>query len=144
VSVWTDIFLGIIALATLVMAVVQVLVASYAARLGQQVERLTRQVEQDIKPLLANLDAVSKDASRASSLAVAQIERVDRLMADVMRRVDETITIVQQLIIAPAREGRAVLSAVAAAIAAFREIASGGNRATRSSRVEDEDPLFIG
>lgn len=143
-SVWTDIFLGIIALATLVMAAVQVLVASYAARLGQQVERLTRQVEQDIKPLLANLDAVSKDASRASSLAVAQIERVDRLMADVMRRVDETITIVQQLIITPAREGRAVLSAVAAAIAAFREIASGGSRATRSSRVEDEDPLFIG
>ena len=106
-SVWTDIFLGIIALATLVMAAVQVLVASYAARLGQQVERLTRQVEQDIKPLLVNLDAVSQDASRASSLAVAQIERVDHLMADVMRRVDETITIVQQLIIAPAREGRA-------------------------------------
>jgi hypothetical protein len=145
VSAWTDIFLGIIALATLVMAAVQVLIISYAARLGRQVERLTRQVEDDIKPLLANLTAVSRDATRASSLAIAQIERVDHLVADVMRRVDETVTIVQQLIIAPAREGRAVLSAVAAVIAAFRGFTGGDERrGPRSSRVEDEDPLFIG
>lgn len=57
-SAWADVFLGVIAVATLVMAVVQVLVISQAARLGKQVERLARQVEEEIRPLLANLAAL--------------------------------------------------------------------------------------
>jgi hypothetical protein len=144
VSAWADVFLGVIAVATLVMAAVQVLVISLAARLGRQVERLTRQVEEEIRPLLANLAAVSRDASLASSRALAQIERVDRLVADVIVRVDETVTIVQQVITAPVREGRAILSAAAAVIAALRAVTGGGQQAPRPPRVDDEDPLFIG
>ena len=143
-SAWTDVFLGIIAAATLVMAAVQVLVIGLGARLARQVERLTRQVEDEIRPLLANLAAVSRDATLASSRALAQIERVDRLVADVITRVDETVTIVQQVITAPIREGRAVLSAVAATIAALRAFTAAGEEARRPTRVDDEDPLFIG
>ena len=143
-SAWADVFLGVIAVATLVMAVVQVLVISQAARLGQQVERLARQVEEEIRPLLANLAAVSRDATLASSRALAHIERVDRLVADVIVRVDETATIIHQVITAPVREGRAVLSVAAAAIAAFRAFTGGGRQAPRQPRVDDEDPLFIG
>jgi len=144
VSAWAVVFLGVIAVATLVMAVVQVLVVSHAARLGQQVERLARQVEEEIRPLLANLAAVSRDATVASSRALGQIERVDRLVADVMARVDETIALVQQVITTPVREGRAVLSAATAVIAALRAFTGGGQQAPRPPRVDDEDPLFIG
>ncbi len=139
-----DTFLGIIAVATLVMAAIQVLAIGLAARLARQVERLTRQVEEEIRPLLANLAAVSRDATLASSRALAQIERVDRLVADVIMRVDETVTIVQQVITTPIREGRAVLSAVAATIAALRAFTGEGEQARRPPRVDDEDPLFIG
>jgi hypothetical protein len=140
VTTSADVFLGVIALATLVMAAIQVGVIVFAARLAKRVERLANQVEHEIKPLLANLVEVSQNAARASSLAVAQVERADQLFATVTRRVDETFTLVQAAIITPAREGRAILTAVRATITAFRELRA----ARKRSRMEDEDALFIG
>jgi hypothetical protein len=134
------IFLGIIALATLVMAVIQVGVIVFALRVAKRVDALTSQVEHEIKPLLANLTEVGQNAVRASSLAAAQVERLDQLTANFTRHVDETFTLVQAAIIGPVREGRAMISAVRAAIAAFRELRAARARA----RMEDEDALFIG
>lgn len=136
-----SVFLGIIALATLLMAVIQVGAIVFASRLAKRVDRLADRIEQEIKPLLANLNEVGENAARASSLAAAQVERADRLFADVVRRVDETMTLVQGAILTPAREGRAVVTAVRAAVAAFRELRSAR---ARSMRHEDEDALFIG
>jgi predicted PurR-regulated permease PerM len=134
------VFLGVIALATLVMAAIQVGAIVFAARLAKRVDRLANQVEHELKPLLTNLAEVSQNAVRASSLAVAQVERADQLFATVTRRVDETFTLVQAVIITPAREGRAIFTAVRAAVAAFRELRA----ARKRSRMEDEDALFIG
>jgi predicted PurR-regulated permease PerM len=134
------VFLGVIALATLVMAAIQVGAIVFAARLAKRVDRLANQVEHELKPLLTNLAEVSQNAVRASSLVVAQVERADQLFATVTRRVDETFTLVQAVIITPAREGRAIFTAVRAAVAAFRELRA----ARKRSRMEDEDALFIG
>jgi hypothetical protein len=140
VTTSAEIFLGVIALATLVMAAIQVGAIVFAARVAKRLDRLADQVEHEIKPLLVNLTEVSQNAVRASLLAAAQVERADRLFANVTERVDETFTLVQTAIIAPAREGRAIISAVRAAVAAFRQL-----RAARArSRMEDEDALFIG
>jgi hypothetical protein len=139
---WSAFFLGLIAVATLIMAVIQVGVMLYAGRLARRVDRLTSLVEQDIKPVLENVNAISVSAARVASLAVAQAERADRLFADVSQRVDETVTLIQSVVVAPVREGRAVLAAVAAALAAFREIRQGSR--PRHAPLDEEDPLFIG
>ena len=81
-------------------------------------------------------------AARAAGLVVAQAERLDRLFADLVQRVDETASAIQNVVLVPAREGRAVLAAITAAIAALRELRS-GDRA-RTTAVDEEDPLFIG
>ncbi len=134
------VFLGIIAVATLGWALVQVGVLLFAMRMERRIQGLSAQLEHDIKPLLANLTEVSQKAVRASSLAVQQVERADRLFADTATRVDETITLVQAAIVAPAREGRALMTAVRAATKAFRELRAARVRA----RMEEEDALFIG
>src|SRR6185436_13417502 len=77
----------------------------------------------EIKPLLSNLNRVGEDAARAAQLAAAQVERVDQLFANVAMRVEDTAASLQSAIIAPAREGFAVLSGVRATFAALREIA---------------------
>lgn len=136
-----QVFLGVIALAALVIAIVQVGLILTVGRLAARVDRLATQVQTDIKPMLANVTQVSENAARASALAVAQVERADRLFEDVSRRVDETTRIVQSAIIAPAREGRAVVTAVRTAVSAFRELRAAR---ARSMRQEDEDALFIG
>ena len=133
-------FLGVIAVATFVMACIQVGIIVFALRLAKRVDAMANTVEREIKPLLASVNDVSQNAARVSSLAAAQMERADQLFATVTRRVDETFTLLQTAIIEPAREGRAIATGIRAAVAAFRQL-----RAARArTRIDDEDALFIG
>jgi len=135
------VLLGVIALSTLVMALIQVGVLVYAARLGRRLEALTGRLEQDIRPIIEAATAATANASTASSIALAQVERADRLLADLAVRVDETAASVQRGLLAPAREGRALLAGFTAGVAAIREM----RRAASQRRAnEEEDPLFIG
>jgi hypothetical protein len=141
VTEWGTVFLGVIAAATLAMAVVQVGVVIAAARLAKRVERLADEVHAEIKPLVARAHAIAQDAQRAASLAAAQVERVDAMMSDLARRVDETAGVLQRAIVAPVREGLAIIAGVKAGLALLR-----GSRpsAPGAGRVDEEDALFIG
>ena len=135
----TDLFLGIIAVATLVSAIVQVGVIVAAGLLVRRINRLANQVEQELKPLFTHLNAIGRDASRAASLAVAQVERVDRLLGDATRKLEQTLSTVQATIVAPAREGLALLSALRAAMEVLRD----RRGRARQRGGEEEDALFI-
>ncbi len=137
----SELFLGIIALATLLMAVLQAGAVVVVLRLAKRVERLADELHGEVKPLIARAHAIAEDASRAASLAVAQVERVDALMSDVTARVDETAAILQRAIVTPAREGLAIIAALKAGFAALRGLRSASGNATR---FEEEDALFIG
>ena len=76
-----ELFLGIIALSVLVMAVIQVGALVAGLRLARRVEQVSRQIDQDIKPLLTNLTEVASEAARAAALASRQVERVDALFS---------------------------------------------------------------
>jgi hypothetical protein len=141
VSTLGEVFLGVIAVATLAMAIVQVGVIVAAGRLARRVEELADRLEQDVKPLFGHLNAIGRDASRAAALATAQVERADQLFADVAVRIDQALNSVQTSLGMPAREGRAILSGFKAALQALRELRQNGR--SRQSRSEDEDALFI-
>ena len=81
-SVWAEVFLGVIAVATLAMAIVQVGVLVAAGRLARRVGRLLDQLE-------ARDEAVVRPSERHRPRRVAgggarhaQVERVDRLFTD--------------------------------------------------------------
>ena len=136
-----EVFLGVIAVATLAMAIVQVGVIVAAGRLARRVEELADRLELDVKPLFGHLNAIGRDASRAAALATAQVERADQLFSDVAIRIDQALNNVQNSLGIPAREGRALLSGFKAALQALRELRQNGR--SRQSRSEDEDALFI-
>jgi hypothetical protein len=138
--VWRDVFLGVIAVATLAIAIAQVGVIIAAGLMARRVGRMVDQLEREVKPLFGHLNAIGADAARAVALATQQVERVDILMADIAVRVEQTLNVVQSSIAAPAREGRAMMGAFRAAIQALREMRGGR---TRQGRGDDEDPLFI-
>jgi hypothetical protein len=141
VSGRAEIFLGIIAFATLAVAIGQLSVVVVAGLAARRVARLADRVEHELKPLFGHLDAIGRDAARAASLATAQVERADRLFSDVAVRIDEALNSVQTTIGTPAREGRALMSAFRAAFQAIREIRQNGR--SRQTRAEEEDALFI-
>ncbi len=137
-----DLFLGIIALGVVVMAAIQVGAIIVAARIARRVDRLATQIEQDIKPVFQNLHALTAEAARASALATIQVERADKLFGELAGRLDQTLTTLQSRVVAPAREGFAVLAGIRAALAALRDLREAGRR--RAAAVEEEDALFIG
>jgi hypothetical protein len=141
VSRWGEVFLGVIAVASLATAIVQIAVIVAAGRLARRVEALADQLEQDVKPLFGHLNAIGRDASRAAALATAQVERADRLFSDVAARIDQALNNVQTSLGLPAREGRALLSGFKAAFQALRELRQNGR--SRPARSEEEEALFI-
>jgi hypothetical protein len=100
-------------------------------------------VEREVTPLFGHLQTIGTEAARASALAAAQVERADKLFADVSQRIEETTAVVQAAVVTPAREGAAVLSGIRAALASLRQIGNAPRR-RRTGRGDDDDPLFIG
>ena len=138
--VWRDVFLGVIAVATLAIAVAQIGVIIAAGLMARRVGRMVEQIERDVKPLFGHLNAIGADASRAVALATAQVERADKLFTEFAGRIDQTLTVVQESIDRPVREGRAMMGAFRAAMQAIRELR---NARARQGRGDDDDALFI-
>jgi len=143
VSFWAEFFLGVIALATLTMAGIQVAVIVYGWSVARRVERLLTQVDQQMAPLTQNINAIARDAARISSMAVGQMERADKLVTDLAERIEHTSTTVQNAILRPLRDGAALLAGFRAALGVLRELTGRPGSGT-GPRSEDEDPLFIG
>ena len=117
-----ELFLGIIAFAVVVMAVIQVGAIVAGIRLARRVEQLTTQLDQEIKPLIANLTTLSSEAARAAALAAAQ-----------------------EFVTGPARQGMAIMAGAKAVFDAFRGLReSSRRRAASGPAVDDEESLFIG
>jgi uncharacterized protein YoxC len=146
VNTWSVVFLGVIAFSTLVMALIQVGAIVYSARLARRIELLLGKLEQDIQPMLERVTEISTEAARMSALATAQVERVDQLFAEIQDRTEHVMSVVQQAIVTPAREGAAFFSALRSTFAALRGLRSNGNgRQQPPTRgVEEDDALFIG
>ena len=145
---WPLIFLGIIAVATVVMALIQVGAAIALLRVAAQAQSTLSQahstlsmVQRDVQPLIARANEVAGEASKTMTLATAQAEKVDRLVTDLSKRIDETSVVVQQAIVTPAREGMAIVSGIKAALGALRRP---DFRGRPGRHADEEDPLFIG
>jgi len=136
----TEIFLGIIAVASLAIAVAQIGIVVVAGLAARRAARLIANVERELRPVFGHLDTIGREASRAAALAAVQVERADKLFGDVAVRVEQALNTVQTTIETPAREGRALLSAFRAAVQAVRELRQ--NRSGQG-RGDDEDALFI-
>ncbi len=140
-SGWSEVFLGVIAAATLALAIVQIGVFVAAGLAVRRITKLIAKVEEEMRPIFGHVNAIARDASRAAALATAQVERADQLFSDVAARVDQALNDVQASLGRPAREGRALFSAFKAAFQAIRDMRQQGRG--RQARGEDEDALFI-
>jgi hypothetical protein len=140
-----ELYLGVIAFAVMIMALIQVGAIVAGLRLAKRVDQLATQIDQEIKPLIANLTALTSEAARAASLAAKQAERFDRVFAELVQRVDVTLAAAQQFVTGPARQGMAIAAGVKAVIDSFRGLREASRRrAAARPAVEEEESLFIG
>jgi len=141
----SDVYLGVIAVSVLAMAVMQVTALVFVVLLVRRLIQLVTQVSDDVRPMLADLRSVAADASKAVSLGLAQVERVERLVGDVGTRIEATLALFEEKLLSPVREAMSVLAGIGAALSAFRR--GGPKREAReapAARDEGDEGLFVG
>lgn len=136
----STVFLGLIAAAVVVMALMQLAAVVFLARYAKRLMSITEDLQREITPLVGRVNAIAEEAHRATVLASKQVERVDLLVGDVTRRVQETGDAIQALVTRPMRQGGAVLTGLRAALTAL--LTTRPDR--RLDRDEEEDALFVG
>jgi hypothetical protein len=137
----TNVLLGIIAVGVLVMAVIQVAAIVFAMSAARRIGRVADRLERDLSPVVSNLQAITSEAARVTALAAAQMERTDRLFADLSRRAEQVMAAVPALL-GPAGKGLAFLNGIKAAVAAIYELRRSSRRGP--AHPDEEDALFIG
>ena len=136
---WQVVFLGIMAVALVVMAVMQIVTSLALLRASRQISDSVRDMQRDLRPLIDKATRMTDDAARLTAMALAQAERLDQVVTSLAARVEETVATVQDSIVKPMRQGGTAVAAFQAVLAAVREW-----KARSAASREDEGPLFVG
>ncbi len=144
---WAVVFLGIIALTSVVQAAFLIGLARAGQRLGQRLEALQKRVDEDIRPGLDNLTRVTRNLAEISDLAALQTQRISEVLSNTLDRVEETAEVVQRVVLrplAPLADVLAFIKGLRRGLQAYRELggASSESRAT-VHRDQDDEHLFI-
>jgi tetrahydromethanopterin S-methyltransferase subunit B len=116
----SELFLGVIAAATLVMAVIQAGLVIWGIVLVRRVSAAVEKMEGAVEPVLSRLDAVANEALVSMAAARSQMDRLEQMTSGVVYRLDQTVRQAQSYLLAPARQGAALLAGARAAVLAFR------------------------
>ena len=139
---WELVFLGIMAVALVGMAAAQVILAREATKMVRRASDTLSEFRRELQPIIGKLHQATDDAGRAALIARQQAERIDLVMGSTLERIDETVKLIQDVVVRPIRQGSALLAGVRAAIAVFRAVSPPRSR-PRSTR-DEEDAMFIG
>lgn len=132
--------LAAMAVALIVMAGVQIGVIVIALKASRQMTSAIEELRREVRPLAEKVHSLTDEASKVTSLARLQVERVDQFMTTTARGMDETFSLIQGLVSGPIRQGASVLTAVKAAMLIIRH----WQTRTGTGREPEEDPLFVG
>jgi hypothetical protein len=116
----SEVFLGVIAVATLVMALVQLCVLVAGIIAVKRMHEVLARVEDAARPVLAHVDDLVVDATASIAAVRVQIDRVEQQAVHVLKRTDQAVQRVQDYLVAPAREGIALAAGARAVFGAFR------------------------
>jgi ABC-type transport system involved in cytochrome bd biosynthesis fused ATPase/permease subunit len=126
----SEVFLGVIAVATGLMALVQIAVLIAALIAVKKATEVAARVEAAARPLIDHVDDLVVDTTESIAAGRAQIDRVEQQAMDVLARTDRAVHRVQDYLIAPARQGIAL---AAGARALFGALGAPLSRAFRST-----------
>jgi hypothetical protein len=145
---WGVVFLGVIALALAVQAGFMVALALAGLRLTRRLDALQAQLDGQIAPALKGVERISRNAAEISDLATVQARRIDVVLADTIEKVEDTVDVVQRLVVRPLRPVTnllAILRGLQRGIDVFLDLER-KERATRPAprrHSEDDEHLFI-
>jgi hypothetical protein len=144
---WGVVFLGIIALASIVQAAFLLGLALAGRRLSRRLHEIERRLDREIGPTLASVERVTRAAAEIADLATLQARRLDLVLADAILKVEETTATVQKLVLRPLRPLGSIvafLRGVQRGLEVYFRLAhSSPAEPRRRGHGEDDEHLFI-
>jgi hypothetical protein len=141
------VFLGVIALSSLIQGALLLMLARGGLRLNKRVKELQARFEAEVQPIIDDINVVSRNVTLVSDLATAQAQRIQDVIADTARKVEETRDEVKAVLAHPAAavgDLLAFLKGVRRGLEVYRQL-GGFEAQTRGSsrRYADDEHLFI-
>ena len=148
---WGVVFLGVIAVATLVQAAFMVGLALGGLRLFRRVEELQTRIDRELKPTLDHLSRITRNVAEVTDLATLQARRIDYFLADTVDKLEDLTSAVRNVVsrpLGPLADVLAFVKGLRKGIDAYRQLGGfessrrrGG--APRRAPAEDDEHLFI-
>ena len=98
---WGVVFLGVIALASLVQAGFLIGLTMGGKRLARRLDALNDRIDREIRPALDNLGRITRNVAEVTDLVTLQARRVDDLLADTIEKIEDTTGTIRRLILRP-------------------------------------------
>ena len=141
------VFLGVIALSSLIQGALLLMLARGGLRLSKRIQDLQARIEAEVKPILEDVSAVTANISQVSDLAAAQAQRIQDAIADTARKVEETRDEIRGVLAHPAAalgDAVAFLKGIRRGLEVYRQL-GGFEAQTRGSsrRYAEDEHLFI-
>src|SRR5258708_33411778 len=98
---WVVLFLGVIALSSLVQAVFLIGLAVGGRRLARRLDEMQKGVRREIRPSLDNLSRITRNLAEIADFATLQARRVDDVLADTVGKNQEATDMVRRVVLRP-------------------------------------------
>ncbi len=145
---WGVVFLGVIALSSVVQAVFLLGLAAEGKKLSRRLDDLQQRLDREMRPALDQLSRISRNLGEISDLAVLQARRVDDLVQDTILKIEDTTEVVRKLIVrplGPLADVVAMLKGFKRGIEVYRQLSGFDSERRGSRRYDDaeDEHLFI-
>lgn len=144
---WGVIFLGVIALASLVQAVCVIGLAVEGRRLARRLDDLQTRLDREIRPALEQVARIGRNFAEVSDLAVLQVRRLDDLVEDTVEKIEEATGVLRRLVLrplGPIADILAFLKGLRRGIEVYRQLSGfEPERKGTARRYAEDEHLFI-
>ncbi len=143
---WGVVFLGVIALGSVLQGVFLVALMLFGRRLSKRIDAVQERIDRDVTPALENFARVSRAAAEIADLAALQARRVDLLLADTVEKIEQTTSLVQEHVIRPLKPIASLLAflkGLQRGVDVLLQVRGEQGAARRRRGHEDDEHLFI-
>jgi hypothetical protein len=145
---WIVVFLGLIALSSLVQAVFLIRLGIEGKKFAARIDAMQDRLEREVKPALEQVRRVAQNLGEISDTAVLQARRIDILLSDTIEKIEDTTTTVQRALLrplGPLADIMAFLKGIRRGLDVYRQLRGLNSPARPTGRrgSEDDEHLFI-
>lgn len=140
------VFLGVIALSSLVQGVVLILLARGGLEIARRLDELQTQIDRDLRPALENVGRLTRSLAEISELSALQARRVDLFVAGTLDRLEDTGARLREAVERPlgmANRAFAFLRGLRRGVQVYRTLGGLEDQGRRGRDYADDEHLFI-